>query len=238
MAKRALSLFIFTLGCLCISNAQAQNSTQIDTSSQVDVRLPSESTIEGYANDPDFQYLLVPENPNSLRERVLNYLFRFLSRLIGNPIGGFIFRAILIVAVVSLVFVLVNQLMGGELTNVFRKNKEEGFSLGIAREELENTDYEQLIKQAIQTKNYQAATRFGYLVALKLLSQNELISWGLEKTNLDYLKELNGHPTHPDFRVLTTYYEFVEYGDFEIDNYQFETFNTTFKRFKIAVNEQ
>lgn len=237
--RKILFLLFLLVGCSLQAIAQPQDSVKVDISSQIDVRLPSESIIEGYANDPDFEYSSTPENPNSLRDRIFNYLINLLFRLINNPIGGFIFRAMLILAVASLVIVLVNQLMGGELIYVFKKNNsDEGFSLGIEQEELENTDYEQLLKKAIQQGDYHAATRYGYLIALKMLTQNDLISWGLQKTNLDYLRELNSHSLKPDFEVLTTYYEFVEYGDFEIDKIQFETFQTTFHRFKTRINGQ
>jgi hypothetical protein len=239
MAKRVFALLIFIIGLFVIQpEAFAQDSIKVDTSSIVDVRQPSESVIEDYANNSDFEYSSAPDNPNSLRDRIFNFLIGLLLEIIGNPIGGFIFRAMLILAVASLVIVLINQLMGGELIYVFKKNNsKDGFSLGIEQEELESTDYDQLLKQAILDQDFHAATRFGYLIALKMLTQNEIISWGLQKTNLDYLKELKGHILRPDFEVLTTYYEFVEYGDFEIDKSQFETFQSTFDRFRSSINE-
>ncbi len=238
MIKRVFALVFLFVGLAINNQVLGQESTNIDTSSVVDVRMPTKSTIEGYANDPDFEYTDSPDNPNSLRDRIINFLLNLIFRLIGDPIGGFIFRAMLILAVASLVIVLINQLMGGELIYVFKKNNsKDGFSLGIEQEELESTDYDQLLKQAILEQDFHAATRFGYLIALKRLTQNEIISWGLQKTNLDYLKELQGHFLRPDFEVLTTYYEFVEYGDFEIDKSQFEAFQSTFDRFISSVNE-
>ncbi len=239
MPKRVIIFLFFVIGLFAINPAIAQDSIRVDTSSSIDVRIPDMSIIEDYANNNDFQYTVTPGNPNSIRERIFNFLINLIARIINNPIGGFVFRAMLILAVASLVLVLINQLMGGELIYVFKKNNsKEGFQLGIEQEELDNTDYEALLKKAISDNDYHSATRFGYLIALKMLTQHDLITWGLEKTNLDYLKELQGRRVLPDFEVLTTYYEFVEYGDFEIDNIQFETFNATFDRFKSNINEQ
>ena len=238
MIRRVLTLGIVLAGLSTLHLAFGQDSIKIDTSSIVDVRLPLNENIQNYANHPDFKYTSTPDYPNSLIDRILNYIFQFLFRHLGNPIGGFIFKAFFIMVVVSLVFVLINQLMGGELIYIFKKKiVNEGFREGIEQEELEKTDYERLFKQAIVQDNFHAATRFGYLIVLKLLNRNELISWELQKTNLDYIKELKDHRLKPDFESLTTFYEFVEYGDFEIDTYQFETFKSTFNRFKANFNE-
>jgi len=236
--SRGFRVFLVrSIAVLLAPSVLAQDSVRVDTSSEIELRVPDTSTIQNYAADPDFQYVVAPENPNSLRQRILNFLLGMLARILGSPIGGFVFRAILIIAVAALVIVLVNQLMGGELIYVFKKNKsDEGFSLGINQEELENTDYDQLFKQSILNNDYHSATRFAYLIALKLLTQKELILWGIEKTNLDYSRELTGHPLRKEFQSLTTFYEFVEYGDFEIDHYQFETFHATFKKFRGSLN--
>lgn len=237
MIKSFTALILFLL-CIVVSDFTiAQDTVRVDDSSELTIRIPDTTVIQSYADDPSLQYSGIPDNPNSLRDRILSFVLGLLFRFINNPIGEFIFYTMLILSVVGLVLALVNQLMGGELIYVFKKNiGEEGFSLGIAKEELENTNYDTLFNEAISSKDFHAATRFGYLIALKLLTKHELITWKIEKTNLDYFKELSDHRVQPEFKVLTNFYEFVEYGDFEIDELQFSTFQATFNRFKDAVD--
>lgn len=229
--------FLFLLTCFLSTFTFAQDSVRVDTSSIVDLRIPDESRIEVYTNDPSFQYSRAPENPNSLRDRLLNFLISILVRLIGNPVGEFIFKSILIIAVIGLVFVVINQLMGGELISIITKNKSgDGFSIDITGDELANTDFEKLLNDAIAKGDFHAATRYGYLISLRLLREKNLIQWADEKTNLDFLRELTGHPLNKPFRTLTTYYEYVEYGDFEIDSTRFKSFQSTLDEFKGAIN--
>lgn len=90
---------------------------------------------------------------------------------------------------------------------------------------------------ALKNNDYHAATRFVYLITLQLLAKKGLITWSLEKTNLDFLRELTGHPIKIDFSSLTKTYEYVEYGDFEINESQFDRYNLVHEEIKTALNE-
>lgn len=219
--KHLLLVFVFSFGFLNV--IIAQDSLAIDQSSQIDVRVPDASLIEDFANNPDFQYKGVPQNPDSFTDRLIFQLFRLINFLFGNPVGNFILKTILILTIASLVLVLINQVIGGNLINVFtKKNTDNSFSLGVSEEEIENVDLQKLLDEALASSNFATATRYVYLIALRTLKEHNLITWGIEKTNYDYETELSGHPGSPLFNSLTSYYEFVEYGDFKIDKSGFE----------------
>ena len=238
MVKRVFALGLYLFMFSTVFPVYGQSEVKIDSSSFVEVRVPLDEGIQRYANDPNFKYLSTPDNPNSITNRILNFILTIILAIFGNPVGEFIFKAFFIAIIVGFIFALVNQLMDGELIYMFnKKSSKNGFKLGIEQQEFENTDYEQLFSQAIVQDDFHAATRYGYLIALKLLSQKKIISWGLEKTNIDYINELKEHPLKPDFETLTTFYEYVEYGDFEIDTYGFESFKSTFNRFKLNIHE-
>ncbi|MEQ9264896.1 MAG: hypothetical protein RLN81_06735 [Balneolaceae bacterium] len=225
-----LNLIILSFGTTLL---MAQDSLVVDTTSQIDIRLPSPILIEDFANDQDFQYQSVAQNPDSFIDRLVFQLFRLLNFLFGNPIGNFILKAVLVITIASLVLVLINQLSGGNLINVFtKKNPDSSFDLQISEEEIDNLDLQKLLDEALSSSNYAAATRYIYLIALKTLNEQNLITWGIEKTNYDYETELAGHPGSPLFNSLTSYYEFVEYGDFQIDKKGFETVQQLFKELK------
>ena len=238
MVKRVFAIGLYLFMFSTSFPVYGQSEVKIDSSSFVEVRVPLDEGIQRYANDPNFKYLSTPDNPNSITNRILNFILTIILAIFGNPVGEFIFKAFFIAIIVGFIFALVNQLMDGELIYMFnKKSSKNGFKLGIEQQEFENTDYEQLFSQAIVQDDFHAATRYGYLIALKLLSQKKIISWGIEKTNIDYINELKEHPLKPDFETLTTFYEYVEYGDFEIDTYGFETFKSTFNRFKLNIHE-
>lgn len=227
-----LSLFI-SFGFIGTLLAQDSVLVVVDHSSQIDIRIPDSTLIEEYANNSDFQYKGIAQNPDSFTDRLIFQLFRLLNFLFGNPIGNFIIRAVLVITIASLVLVLINQLIGGNLINVFtKKNPDNSFDLQINEEEIDNLDLQKLLDEALSSSNYAAATRYVYLIALKTLNEQNLITWGIEKTNYDYETELAGHPGSPLFNSLTSYYEFVEYGDFQIDKKGFETVQKLFKELK------
>ncbi|MBO6794271.1 MAG: DUF4129 domain-containing protein [Balneolaceae bacterium] len=233
---KSATFFLF-LSLFLISFSASAQEIQVDTSSTVDIRLPGNDVIEAYANDSDFIYQGVAENPNSLSQRIFSFLINTLFRILNNPLGEFFVYLILIASVIGLVLALINQLMGGELVTLFSKDKNKGFSLGIEKEELIKTDYEELLKQALQQNDYHAATRFVYLISLQKLAKRGLITWSLEKTNLDFIRELTGHPIKEDFVSLTNTYEYVEYGDFEINATQFNRYQSMYDRINSTLNE-
>lgn len=233
--QKIIALALFTAVWLLTQLSFAQE-VQLD-SSTVDVRLPDEQAIETYANDPAFTYLQAAENPNSLSQRIFGFVINTILRILNNPLGEFFVNLILIVSVIGLVFALINQLLSGELITLFTKDKNKGFSLGINREELEQTDFEQQLELALKNNDYHAATRLVYLITLQMLAKKGLITWSLEKTNLDFLRELTGHPIKKDFSSLTKTYEYVEYGDFEINATQFDRYNLVHEEIKAALNE-
>lgn len=241
-ASLVLLLLISFLSTLPVYAQSEENSDYLETtqkapqslehdSSDVDVRQANAETIEGYLNDPDFIYGEALETPTSFFDRMLSFLFRLFFAIIGNPVGNFIFRAVLIISIAIVVILLLNQLLEGSLSSVFsRKNADKPISFQISEEEIEEMNLEELKDKALRNSDFHAATRFVYLMTLKLLNQKELIQWKIEKTNLDYERELGDHPVNPIFSKLTAFYEFVEYGDFEIDRTGYSKVDSLFSK--------
>ena len=80
---------VFALGlCLFIFSSlfpvYGQSKVKIDSSSFVDVRVPLDENIQKYANDPDFKYISTPDNPNSITNRILNFLFTIILAIFEN----------------------------------------------------------------------------------------------------------------------------------------------------------
>lgn len=232
--KKSFLFFFLFFGI--VDSLIAQDSLATDTNSELVIRTPDSSSIEEYASNPDFQYQGVPENPDSLRDRLVRQLFRFLNFIFGNPVGNFFLKVLLYATIASLVLVLINQVVGGNLINIFNKKKSSSsFSLNIGEEELQNLDLNALLEEALSKSDFPAATRYLYLITLKMLDEHKLISWGIEKTNIDYERELSGHKGSSIFNSLTSYYEFVEYGDFEIDKIGYELVDDLYKDLKKRV---
>lgn len=80
-------------------------------------------------------------------------------------------------------------------------------------ENIHETDLEQLIRQAVGEGQYSIAIRLYYLLIIKELSLKEHILWKRDKTNTDYLRELEQTNFFAAFRQVTSVYERAWYGD-------------------------
>ena len=86
-----------------------------------------------------------------------------------------------------------------------------------------------LLAQAIREKAYRAAVRIYFLRTLQVLQEGHYIRWKKEKTNQDYLYELQGTIVEADFRQLCWWFDFVRYGARTPDEAEFDTISHLFR---------
>ncbi len=81
----------------------------------------------------------------------------------------------------------------------------------------EVSEYDALIAGAENNNEFSQATRYLFLKTLKNLSDKGLINFTADKTNKEYLAEMQQHTYYNEFRELTREYEYIWYGQFSID---------------------
>lgn len=94
-----------------------------------------------------------------------------------------------------------------------------------------DADYDRLTREAVTAKNYRLAVRYLYLKSLQRLSEKNAIVFTTGKTNYQYVREVTGKPYHKAFAGITLSYEYVWYGEFEIDEEIFGKLESEFKQF-------
>lgn len=92
--------------------------------------------------------------------------------------------------------------------------------------------YNSLVHEAVADQNYRLAVRYLYLQTLQVLHDKNVLEVLPGKTNENYVKELQGSPHHPLFASLTTSYEYIWYGKFEINYSLFQQLQNNFKQFQ------
>lgn len=144
-------------------------------------------------------------------KRLLESIFNFLS----NPIVlRILFYCIIFLFVLAAAWFLINNQM-----NIFGKSKgriKTTRDLHTSGEDLLNTDLDQALRDAEQNKDYRLAVRIRYLLLLKVLSEQQLIQYREDATNLDYLTQLYGRSYYQPFFSLTRHYEYAWYGEAEV----------------------
>jgi hypothetical protein len=114
-----------------------------------------------------------------------------------------------------------------------RKAKQPSNLQSEAEEEIitPESNFDLLIRQALQHSNYRQAVRYHYLRTLHLLAGKNLLQLAPDKTNYEYVRELANRSYQQDFAALTLNYEYVWYGEFEIDKQIYNKIDSSFTGF-------
>ncbi|WP_291087636.1 DUF4129 domain-containing protein [Flavobacterium sp. BFFFF1] len=120
--------------------------------------------------------------------------------------------------ILFVVFLIVKSVMNKEGRWIFGKNSDKGI---IRHEEIEKNlllvDFEKLIRETKISGERRLTIRYYYLFLLKKMATQGFIAWDPEKTNSDYLRELVDPQLKTKFDYLSYLYNYIWYGEFEID---------------------
>jgi hypothetical protein len=90
-------------------------------------------------------------------------------------------------------------------------------------------NYQREIDNAVSQGNYRLAIRLHFLRLLKNLSDKGIIRYKQDRTNLDYLIQLNESSYFKSFFRLTRHYEYSWYGHFEVDKPAYDLIRSEFE---------
>jgi hypothetical protein len=90
------------------------------------------------------------------------------------------------------------------------------------------SDFDALIRTALQNSNYRQAVRYQYLRTLHILAGKNFIDLAPDKTNFQYVREIANRSHQNDFASLTLNYEYVWYGEFDIGKDIYQKIETNF----------
>ena len=116
---------------------------------------------------------------------------------------------------------------------LFRKKVRE-FSDEKQEEETDNIfeiNYKVRIDKAVKDANYRLATRLMFLQMLKTMAGKKLIHYKQDHTNFDYLVQLRNTTHYNDFFRITRDYEYTWYGNFPVNEKEWNVIKTDFEKF-------
>jgi hypothetical protein len=232
-----------------VISAQDEDVNTIDTKEiqvmvEEEVTLPIDTGL--YENDLSFSY----DSINSWRNlkeytyaKNLDSLLKTLKKETGkespqpdaegsflyNLLGSGFLQVLLWVAAICFVLFILYRLFLAE--GVFkRKPKSTETTAAQVEEEIitNESDFEKLIRQALQTGNYRQAIRYQYLQTLHLLAGKNMLSLAPDKTNFNYVSEITNRDYRDAFAALTLNYEYVWYGEFDINKNIYDKIENNF----------
>lgn len=140
---------------------------------------------------------------------------------------AWLFYAALVIAVAYLVYILFNE--GGSGLFSSKQHQKINNYEDITAENIENANISSLIKNAENSNDYRLAIRFYYLLVLKNLSLNNYIKFEDDKTNAEYLNEINNKPFSDKFAYSSYLYNYIWYGEFSLDANQYNNAKSNFE---------
>lgn len=116
---------------------------------------------------------------------------------------------------------------------VSKKNKGLTISTHNLEENIHEINFEERIATFENQEKYRFAIRYQFLSVLKHLTDTKQIHWNPEKTNQDYSQEIQNKRQKQEFEELVYIFDYIWYGEFEIDKTAYNYFKKKFINFKI-----
>ncbi len=133
--------------------------------------------------------------------------------MFGGAVRYFL-MGIVIIALALVIFKIIYEL--NKSKNPSKKPILTHVDLDKLEENIHETDLQRLLKEVLEKGNYKLAIRIHYLMIIRRFSELEWIDWRKNKTNLEYLTEVNERPIFKAFQQLTFAFERIWYGELEI----------------------
>ncbi|MDG5492961.1 DUF4129 domain-containing protein [Psychroserpens sp. SPM9] len=195
-------------------------------------------------NDDEFIYERTVENSgwwSRFKQWLSDFfknLFDFNSDAQASNFTDIALKIFYVVIFLLVVFFIVKAIINKEGNWVFGKSSDKNI---IPVTDIENniyeTDFKSLISQAEAENNYRLAIRYYYLWLLKTLSEAEIIDYDVEKTNSDYYLEIESQATKEEFSYTSYLYNYIWYGEFDIDSLQFNKGKQAFTQFLNSIKK-
>jgi len=238
---RKLLVFVF-LYCGLHADAtpipsESQISLRID-SSELSVREPEKQRFKKYYSEKEFDYqkAMTPVKDFGLWMRFWQILGNYIEKLRGLlNIIPLLYYFLLVGIVLLFLFILISR------TKIYRILYSQTEIDQVPYQDIDSdelvVDIDKQIEIEIQNQNYRKAIRLMFIKLLNRLESRHLIQYSKGKTNFDYQSELAESSFLDDFKQSVVTYEYVWYGNFQIDGHGFKYLSGSFKNLFEKLND-
>lgn len=186
-------------------------------------------------SDDDFIYETEIAEKNwwsRLKEKIASFfenLFNLSSPQDAENWVERILKGLAVLIIVVVIFLIVKSILNKEGQWIFGKSSDKRLlKIEDIEKNLHLIDFEKLIQDTLKRGESRLAVRYYYLWLLKKMTEKNVIVWDLEKTNSDYIREIQSASLKEKFIYLSYIYNNIWYGGFEIDEATFERMKIDF----------
>lgn len=223
--------------CLLCSvpvSAQTAPRPRLDRSKVIERRF-DDSVLTALRVERDFRYEQQAPVDQSLMGRFIGRIIAWIDRLLNRPGVGTGLRILQWAIPIGLILFALMHFLGMDKALPWQRERKAGLSYDVHPEDVHAVDFSSEIAAAVASGRFRDATRLQYLFALQRLSETGRIRWSREKTNRDYVGELQGTKLEGPFREVTRIYEFAWYGEMPVTVTEYDIVSRSFTDFRQSV---
>ncbi len=220
---RNISRALLILLCLV---SFSMSVTSAESPVQPTERHFQEEQLEKYRQDNEFRYDYNPYRQNTIWEKVKYYLYQLFKKAFSDSGAAPYIRSLVILAII--IFAVIKLSEGQFQWFLGKDNKDRTGNVVLPGEEISRIDLQALADKAMQDGDLRLCIRYHYLHILKELDKKAYISWHKDKTNRDYLREIQSADIRSQFKIQTLVFDYVWYGKFQLSNDQFQAVQSGF----------
>ncbi len=187
----------------------------------------------------DFDYTTVKPRM-SFWEKLMKKIYEFLESIFGKTVftgsgnlAGVLIRLFAIILVGFILYFIIKYFIGKDGAFLFgKKNSKLDLQEEDLHENIHEINFPESVLRFEKSGDFRSAVRYHFLWVLKKLSDKKLIAWNPEKTNGDYLAELNVPHLKDQFYDLSYIFDYVWYGEFAITQEDYTKFRDQYQSFK------
>lgn len=201
-------------------------------SSQVEQRNFSASSLSAYSKNPDFQYEKESIKKPSWWDRFWEWFWHLIDEIMSTPAGRITMQVLYWALGLGVLAFFIMKLTKMNKVNLFTASPGNKVPYSIEEENIHAIQFDEAINNALQNGNYRLAIRLLYLQNLKLLTDKKIIAWQINKTNRDYLREINKPNLQQLFKRITDVFEYAWYGHFTVNREDFAELKENLSKFQ------
>jgi hypothetical protein len=205
-------------------------------SSIIKQRSFDKKTLEELKNDSDFDYKQPPTVAESIWDRLLLWFDQLFGWIFRSAVGTNWGRVFMYALGLIVLVVIVMMVLKVDALRVFYSGADKGaLNYQAFQDNIHEMNFEKLIQEALDKKEYRNGVRLTFLFALKLLSDKQHVDWRPGKTNHDYLQELKKVDLKIGFSELSFYFDYAWYGEFNVNEAMYQRVHSIFDSWRKKV---
>ena len=194
-------------------------------------RTRTSDTINVLKQKDDFWYVNADiKKEESKKTDFWGWLYLTMKKPMVKAIAWIIIIGLLLTIVI--LYLRNNQL--GFFASSAKKIKSEEITDNIS-DNIFEIDFDAAIAKAIAQSDFRLATRLFFLRLLKTMTEKNILEYAADKTNFDYLFTLSNTKYYTAFATAARNYEYIWYGNFEVNAQQFATIKQGFENFELQL---